>query len=98
MSILLRVFPRPAVRKRQVVTPRFDHDLIEPGGRRYRGVVAARPASLGTILIVLVLELAIAAGLAYGVTQGYLAYECSDPSFRSENGGTCAGGLPYPVL
>ncbi|MGH2821005.1 MAG: hypothetical protein ACRDJ5_10175 [Actinomycetota bacterium] len=56
------------------------------------------PASLFTILIVLLLELGAAAGLAYGVAQGYLGYECSDPSFGSEHQDICAGGFPYPVL
>ncbi len=60
--------------------------------------MARRPASLFTILIVLLLELGAAAGIAYAVAQGYLANECSKHDFRAENPETCAGGFPYPPL
>lgn len=55
------------------------------------------PASWFTIIGVLALEFLVAAAIAYAVAQGYLASECSDDEFLTENTEICTGGFPYPL-
>jgi hypothetical protein len=55
------------------------------------------PSSWFTIIGVIAVELVLAAAIAYAVAQAYLASECSDSDFSSENVEVCAGGFPYPL-
>ena len=54
-------------------------------------------ASMLSIFVLVVAQLALALGVAWGVAQAYIAYECGTSEYRDEHPAKCAGGFPYSV-